>query len=99
MKRLIDLTDIELKALIRDTLHQELVTLLNSNKMNPDPKQNELLKAKDVAVMLKCTVQTVHNLKRKGVIKSYRKIGRALYFERSAIEGSLKQINNSKYIS
>lgn len=85
---------VELRALIKEVVREELTQLHGT----PHAQDGELLKAKDVARLLKCSVQTVYNYRRRGIIKSCRKAGRSLYFSRQHIDEALKTIVHPKHL-
>lgn len=76
----------EFRALMKTVVREELTQLHGT----PHAQDGELLKAKDVARLLKCSVQTVYNYRRRGIIKSCKKAGRSLYFSRQHIDEALK---------
>ncbi len=54
-------------------------------------KQNEqpYLTPKEVADLLKCSLKTVYNLTKKGILKRYSFGGRRIYYLRSEVESAM----------
>lgn len=77
-------------------LFEGLQNQLTELKANFQPKQpTEYLSRNEVAEMLKCTLPTIHNWAKTGVITSYGINGR-VYFKRSEIESALICLNKKK---
>jgi len=74
----------------------DLSQTIHNLKNNFEPKQpTEYLSRNEVAEMLKCTLPTIHNWAKTGVITSYGINGR-VYFKRSEIENALVCLNKKK---
>ncbi len=57
------------------------------------PKEpTEYLTRNEVRDLLKCDLSTVHNLTKRGKLKSYG-IGRRVYYKRHEVEQSVKPLN------
>ncbi len=82
-----------------ELLETALQKRISNSPSNDCTNEAELLKAKDVARLLKCSVQTVYNYRRRGIIKSYKKAGRSLYFSRQHIDEALKTIVHPKHLT
>jgi predicted DNA-binding transcriptional regulator AlpA len=86
----IDLTTLKnvISITIKDLL-ESFGSLSISNQM-PDPQdKEELLNMEEVLKFLKVSKVTIHNWKKKGIIKSHR-IGRKLYFKRGELMNAIK---------
>jgi hypothetical protein len=59
--------------------------------MTKDKKQGEhpFLTPKEIAVLLKCSIKTVHNYTKKGILKRYSFGGRRVYYLRSQVESAM----------
>jgi predicted DNA-binding transcriptional regulator AlpA len=82
-----------LKNVISITI-KDLLSSFSSNALSnplPDPKNDkeELLNMEEVLKFLKVSKVTIHNWKKKGIIKSHR-IGRKLYFKRCELMNAIK---------
>ncbi len=74
----------------------DLSQTIHNLKNNFEPKQpTEYLSRNEVAEMLKCTLPTIHNWAKTGVITSYGINGR-VYFKRSEIESAIVCLNKKK---
>jgi excisionase family DNA binding protein len=74
----------------------DLSQTIHNLKNNFEPKQpTEYLSRNEVAELLKCTLPTIHNWAKTGVITSYGINGR-VYFKRSEIESALVCLNKKK---
>ena len=74
----------------------DLSQTIHNLKNNFEPKQpTDLLTRNEVAELLKCTLPTVHNWAKTGIITSYGINGR-VYFKRSEIENALVCLNKKK---
>lgn len=63
--------------------------------MTKEEKQmNELyLTPKEVAIILKCSIKTVYNLAKKGILKRLSCGGRRIYYLRSEVESAMFNID------
>ena len=60
---------------------------------NKQPKQNpEFITSKEAASILKITLPTLYEWRRKGIVKAYR-IANKIRFKQSEVEGSLTEID------
>lgn len=74
----------------------DLSQTIHNLKNKFEPKQPvDLLTRNEVAELLKCTLPTIHNWAKTGVITSYGINGR-VYFKRSEIENALVCLNKKK---
>ena len=81
----------ELKALIQDSLKQELKELL-SGKQNKPENDSQMLNRKQACKLLGCSLTTLYHYQRKALIP-YHKVGRKVLFSRTAILEHLKVKN------
>jgi excisionase family DNA binding protein len=59
------------------------------NPQPPNDDQNDLMDMTEVLKFLKVSKVTIHNWKKKGIIKSHR-IGRKLYFKKSELDSAIR---------
>ena len=71
------------------SLFESLNQTPSINPKLPNDEQNDLLDMSEVLKFLKVSKVTIHNWKKKGIIKSHR-IGRKLYFKKSEIESAIR---------
>ncbi len=79
---------------LRDIFREELLKFfsefdVNKNKAAEIEDVDQEFDIKGVAEYLKCSVMTIHNLKKDGAIPFYR-LGRKVYFKKSEIDKSAK---------
>jgi excisionase family DNA binding protein len=75
----------DVRAVIRHELHHNPNSLTGANAASAD----ELLSIREAATMLGVTVQTVHEWKRRGLLK-YHKLGSRSYLKRADVLASLQ---------
>lgn len=79
----------ELENRIFNRIKTELETLKNEFQ----PKEpNEFLTRNEVRDLLKCDLSTVHNLTKRGKLKSYG-LGGRVYYKRAEVETAIKPLN------
>ena len=85
----------DVRAVIRHELQQAPAALTSSPTSLPD----ELLSVHEAAAMLGVTVQTVHEWKRRGLLK-YHKLGSRTYLKRAdvlaALQGQQRTIKSGR---
>jgi len=79
---------------VRSLFRQELQTFFAENKILADqnlsiPLPDQNYDIEGLAEYLNCSVQTVHNLKKEGLIPFYR-LGRKVYFKKSEVDAAAR---------
>ena len=75
----------DVRAVVRHELSHRAPTVT----VEATPPADELLSIREAAAMLRVTVQTVHEWKRRGMLK-YHKLGSRSYLKRADVLGALK---------
>lgn len=90
------LTVVDLKTL-QQVIANTFIKLFESFSQHtalfpPDPKkdEDEIMTMDEILKLLKVSKVTIHNWKKKGLIKSH-KIGRKLFFKKKDVESALRQ--------
>ena len=87
---IINLSEEELKKLIKDSVTDVLKFQKESYSKQTPPNQNdELIRLSEAARLLKVSKVTVHTWKRKGLIPFYR-ISNKIYFKRNEVISALR---------
>ena len=80
--RMITLTDVELRSLIAQGVEEGVDKALSKVKNYSDDKY---ITADEAAQLLGCHSETIHNRRRKGHYKNYKKIGHEYYYSTNEI--------------
>ncbi|WP_159800375.1 helix-turn-helix domain-containing protein [Flavobacterium sp. MK4S-17] len=86
----------ELKALIKETVKEEFLAVLNEQKENSQKKSTELLTRKETSAMLGISLTTLHAWMREGILPYYR-INSRIRFKSEDIQNILASPTNLKY--
>lgn len=86
---LTSLTTPEVRQLFREELKNFFAEGLPYSPQAPTPTAEVELDISSLAKYLKCSIPTIHKLKREGVIPFYR-LGRKVYFKKSEIDSIAK---------
>ncbi len=76
----------DVRAVVRHELQQNPITAAESTSLTPS---EDLLSVREAASMLGVTVQTVHEWKRRGLLK-YHKLGSRSYLKRADVLDALQ---------
>lgn len=76
----------DVRAVVRHELQQNPITAAESTSLTPS---EDLLSVREAASMLGVTVQTVHEWKRRGLLK-YHKLGSRSYLKRADVLAALQ---------
>jgi excisionase family DNA binding protein len=88
----------ELKALIRESVKEEFLAVLNDQAVNSNEKTTKLLTRKEACAMLGISLPTLHDWCLKGIIPSYR-INTRIRFKSEDIDKILEIPRGLKYDS
>lgn len=99
-KFLIQLTQPELKALIRETFNEVVSNELKNHFIVPAPEctsgTQELLTRREVAQLLQVSLPTLHAYTKQGLIKAIR-FGRQVRYRKSDIEAAMQEVRSINY--
>ena len=87
---IVQVTPESLEQLIKKVVKVELASFLEMFKPKTD---DELLKPKQVAKLLKVDVSTVHRRTEKGILNKYGNGGSA-YYKKSEVENAIVKLNS-----
>ena len=72
-----------------------LQLLAKSNNKVSEPQKDRLLTKKETANLLSCSVSTIDNYRRKGILKRHH-IGSAVRFKKNEVLAAIEQMNDKK---
>lgn len=93
MDNLVVLQTDEFMAKQRQFLREELEKALKN--VNPGKEPEEVLQTKDVCILLKKSRQTIENWSEAGILNK-RYLGDSVYYLRSEILASMREINTNR---
>lgn len=96
VKKIIQLQDVSPEGykneIVNDILLKVRLELSQFSEKNQPKKEEELITSKEACKILKITLPTLYDWRKKGIVIAYR-IANKIRFKRSEIENSLTKIN------